>query len=291
MATAIFQRARPWLGTLVEMRVEGMDESAASAAVDAAFDEIEIVHRRMSFHAADSDVNRLHRQAAVAPVSVDARTSEVLRWAMRIAAASQGCFDVTVAAQLVQWGFLPAPRSAPPHPMATWRDIELLDDSRVFFRRPLWLDLSGIAKGYAVDRALEILVAAGATQACVNAGGDLRIAGTRAETVHLRNVHGPVLPYAVEIANAAIASSAGAEARRRVDERWHGPHVHGGSRQSADTQHAVSVVAACCVIADALTKVVLAAEPAIAERVLAQFGAQACMHSQGDGWRLLDTAA
>jgi len=73
---------------------------------------------------------------------------------------------------------LPAPdQVAAFDPLGSWRDIELGQDNRVRFRRRLCVDLGGIAKGYAVDRALEMLPALGAVQACVNAGGDLAVFG------------------------------------------------------------------------------------------------------------------
>ena len=100
---------------------------------------------------------------------------------------SDGIFDASIAAQPVEWGILNAPEAAAPaDPNATFRDIELLPGRQVRFKRPLWLDLSGIAKGYAVDRAIAALARSGITRACVNAGGDLRILGKQAERVALR---------------------------------------------------------------------------------------------------------
>ena len=267
------QRARPSLGTLVQMRVEGLDEPAALRGIDLAFAEVTAVHRRMSFHEPLSDLSRLHRAPAGTPVQVDARTRTVLACAREVAAASDGLFDPTVAAQQVTRGYLPPPRSSvAPDPRANWRDIELLDDECVRLRRPLWIDLGGIAKGYAVDRAVDILVAAGATQGCVNAGGDLRVFGPRAECVHLRNAGG-YLP-ALELCEAAVAGSSGAA------------HVHGRTRAAARAGASVGVVAPTCMIADALTKVVLAAGAAGSAAVLARFGAQACAFDDASGWRV-----
>jgi len=191
VTTLALRRARPLLGTLVEIRVEGLGSADAGCAIDRAFGEIAAVHRLMSFHEAGSDLGRLHRARIGARVSVDARTHDVLAWSLRIAAASAGAFDPTVAALQVERGRLPRPASAwRPQKLADWRDIELTGATQVRLARPLWIDLGGIAKGYAVDRAIEILVGAGATQACVNAGGDLRVAGPRAEVVHVRSAAG-----------------------------------------------------------------------------------------------------
>ncbi len=285
------RRARPCLGTLVEMRVEGLDEARAVAATEKTFAEIQAVHRCMSFHESASDLSRLHAAEVGTVVEVDLRTAAVLRCALEVAEVSAGCFDPTIAAQAVAWGMLPRPDSPfAPDPLANWRDIELLDGDRVRLRRPLWLDLGGIAKGYAVDRAIDVLLEAGAAQAMVNAGGDLRVAGPREEIVHLR---GACLDAAgvVAIANAALASSAGLTTRKHRHGRWVGAHLHGRTKAPVGTFSSASVIADRCMIADALTKVAFAAEPALAQRVLAAYGAQVATHSARHGWRGLGLAA
>jgi thiamine biosynthesis lipoprotein len=186
---------------------------------------------------------------------------------------------------------LPRPDSPfAPVSSASWRDIELLG-AAVRLHRPLWLDLGGIAKGYAVDRAVGILLAAGAKQICVNAGGDLRIVGPRTERVHLRGggSNQGAIP-ALALGNAALATSAGFAARRRNAGQWRGAHVHGRARRPIGTASSASVVAEHCMIADALTKVVLA-QGAASASVLARFGARACMHDPWRGWRFVGAAA
>ena len=285
MTTLALRRARPLLGTLVEIRVEGLGSADAGCAIDRAFGEIAAVHRLMSFHEAGSDLGRLHRARIGARVSVDARTHDVLAWSLRIAAASAGAFDPTVAALQVERGRLPRPASAwRPQKLADWRDIELTGATQVRLARPLWIDLGGIAKGYAVDRAIEVLVGAGATQACVNAGGDLRVAGPRAEVVHVRSAAGFVAGPGVKLVDGALATSAGSSlaqtARARAAAR--------GSeylRARATASTTVSVAAPLCVVADALTKVARIADTATAARVLHEFGAQAAvvsMHGRCD---------
>lgn len=280
------RRARPWLGTFVEIRAAGLAEEAATAAIEAAFAEVAAVHRLMSFHEADSDLSRLHRAPAGTAVTVDARTFDVLATALRIAEESDGRFDPTIAAQLVAWGFLPPPAASQhPDPAASWCDVELLGASRVRLRRRLWLDLGGIAKGYAVDRALDVLRRSGAAAACVNAGGDLGHFGAEAQRVDLRLGEDMALPR-LELADAAVATSAVDAARRRSGGRWRGGHVNPRTRRPVRAHRAVSVVAATCLIADALTKVVLA-DTRIGERLLRRHSASACLHDGRRGWRML----
>jgi thiamine biosynthesis lipoprotein len=211
----------------------------------------------MSFHEPTSDVSRLNRAAVRQAVTVDPATFAVLETAQALAEESDGVFDITVATDLVAWGFLPRPKDAPEtHPEASWRDVEL-GDKTVRFRRPLWIDLGGIAKGYAVDCALAAMALPAHAQVSVNAGGDLRIAGPNPERVQLRassdGRHVPML----QIGNASLASSSGRDDLRLADGETVGPHVNGTTHRSVGTHSFVSVVAEECVIADALTKVVL----------------------------------
>ena len=257
------RRARPLLGTLVSISVDGAGERNALTMIDAAFAEIATVHEAMSFHVFASDVARLNRQASTRAVSVDKRTIEVLLAAIELSQASDGAFDVTVAAQLVGSGVLPLPVDAPsPDPQANWRDIKVGDED-VRFQRPLWIDLGGIAKGYAVDRALAVLKSAGARQACVNAGGDIGVFGDQSEPVMLRALKLGEAPI-IELSNAALASSVASE----------GTHFDGARRAAARGCAFATVVADRCMLADALTKIALVGASECSA-IMSQFGATA----------------
>jgi len=280
------ERARPLLGTTVAVRVHGLDEKDAHQAINEAFEDIALIHRLMSFQESDSDLSRLNREAADRSIEVHAATFEVLKLAEEMSQLSDGCFDITVAPQLVALGMLPAPDSRrEPDPQATWRDVSLEPNHRVRFRRPLWIDLGGIAKGYAVDRAIELLRARSAVQACVNAGGDLRIHGPDSERVLLttgefRSDSLPVL----EVENAAVASSGSVQPH--AADSPSAPHFDGRSRQSVSKAGFVSVLAQHCVTADAVTKVVLALEDQ-SEPLLRRLGASAHLYDSARGWRHL----
>ena len=290
-SSADVRRCRPLLGTFVEIAATHASTRQAHRAVDAAFDEVFLVHRGMSFHDPESDVSRLNREALDHAVAVHPATFEVLRWARTIAEGSDGCFDVTVAAELVRRGLLPRPWSRhEPGRDGSWRDVELLDEGRVRFHRPLWIDLGGIAKGYAVDRAIERLRAHGVTQACVNAGGDLRVMGSAIERVRLRPAAAPDRPTAVvELANGSLASSGGVGEPRDL-ERFPGIHVHGAHRRSGGIWTFACVLAGRCVIADALTKVVLGTRSRAAV-LLRQYGATAHVYTTRSGWHTIGAAA
>jgi len=282
----VVERAQPWLGTLVSIRVEGLPASLAHRAIDAAFAEVATVHRLMSFHQEDSDISRLNRHAGCKPVAVHPHTFEVLRWALRFSSCSKGCFDVSVGAELVDWKFLPRPSGGTCEPGGSWRDIKLRSDGSVVFHRSLWIDLGGIAKGYAVDRASEILNSWGARRSVVNAGGDIRVNGQKAERIAL-DAGSPTntLPV-LELSDCSVASSTGRRHRRLHHGRLLGPHVDGITRCPAPTARFVCVVAKSCVVADSLTKVVMA-DGEKSREVLRRFGASAHLYDSQVGWRYL----
>ena len=252
-SSRIVRRARPLLGTLVEIRLR--DAQTGSPAFDRAFAAVERVHRCMSRQEAGSDVARINRAPAGASVQVDAWTRDVLQRAKELHAATDGLFDC--AAALETEGSL--------------EDIELGPDCGLRLRRPVTLTLDGIAKGYAVDRAVEALREAGVTSGSVNAGGDLRVFGSEAQPIHVRHPASP---------GSLIAIGAAAEAAVATSARYfsNSSLVDPRTRRAAITGWSATVIAADCTTADALTKPCLL-ERERANRLAAACGAQAILLS------------
>jgi FAD:protein FMN transferase len=279
-------RAQPLLGTIVSVCVDGVSDLQARLASDAAFGAVSDIHRLMSFHEGSSDVGQLNCHAADRPVAVDDRTMQVLLRALEFAALSHGAFDITVARQLVERGWLPQPDSRHmPDPLASWQDIELLGSNRVRFHRPLWIDLGGIAKGYAVDHAFSRIGLGSEAQVRINAGGDLRVSGPETESILLRAASAAEdgLPV-VRLHDGSLASSGGIAAM--PPGATDGPHVHGSLRTTMGRGSFVSVIAGECLVADALTKVVMA-EDLRAEGTLLRFGATAFVQDAGGCWQTM----
>jgi thiamine biosynthesis lipoprotein len=151
----------------------------------------------------------------------------------------------------------------------------------------LWIDLGGIAKGDAVDRATECLRSWGAANTVVNAGGDIRVSGQHVEQIAL-DIESPIdaLPV-VELAGGSIASSSGHQQRRVYRGQLRGPHVDGALRSPSPTDRFVCVLAERCIVADALTKVVMA-EGRNSAPLLMEFGASAHLHDPLAGWQHIE---
>lgn len=287
-------RAQPLLGTLVELGAVGSTTPVVEAAIDRGFVALRAVHARMSFHEAASDLSRIHVEAWRQPVRVHPWTWRVLRVARFLAMATDGAFDPTVGGTLVAAGRLPAPAFVPaPAPEGTWQDVVLLSGSRVWLRRPVLIDLGGIAKGFAVDRAVAAMRLGGVSACRVNAGGDLRVWSPEPQRVSVRHPGRPdwVLPL-VDVWNGAVATSA---PYRDETGTWSGI-VDPAGGPAGGTKRSVTVFASTCLRADALTKVVALA-PSACTGLLRQLGAEAVIietdgsarHLPVDrrgGWRL-----
>jgi thiamine biosynthesis lipoprotein len=283
------QRAQPWLGTLVDIAASDPDQDALSAAIDRAFARVAAIHAVMGFHDAASELSQVNRNATHDWVPLSADLARVLAAACEFAHASDGAFDPSIAPWLVASGQLPHHDGCANYASPDWHAIEL-DGDRVRFTQPLLLDLGGIAKGYAVDAALAVLLEAGLTHARVNAGGDLARFGDTAAPVQVRH---PLYPTQMlqlaELQNGAVATSAG------YYQNCASPLRHPGNGAELCRHDSISVFAPDCMTADALTKIV-AAEPTRAPALLALHHAHALRLAvendaltltacDGSGWR------
>lgn len=262
----LVRRAQPWLGTIVEIAVP----KTSVDMVDAGFAAIRHIHERMSFHSATSDLARLRSAAVGQTVAVDPLTVDVLAIAADLHKATDGLFDVAIGRALVRDGFLPGEF------IGTFEafdgkatDIVLLDTQHVRCDRRVLIDLGGIAKGFAVDRAVEALVALGVQTGIVNAGGDARVFGPVNRVVHIRSGHGS-LDRALSICNGAVASSSNVRSRYWQGKSARTPHI-GPDGDPVLIADVVSVVASTTVVADAMTKVAMI-DPHLANRLLTAHG-------------------
>jgi thiamine biosynthesis lipoprotein len=279
------RRAQPWLGTLVEITVPDefiSDATLCALALNAAFAAVALVHRKMSFHDAASDVSAINHLAVGDACSVDPHTAAVLRCALTLEDASDGVFNIACADALVRWGLLPADAHTSAAPARAARTaslpraaIAIDDDDRVTRLRYGRIDLGGIAKGYAVDIAVDVLQAAGIGAACVNAGGDLRGFGDVDFPVVVRD---PQLPtqagHHLFIREQALATSACYFSARAHEGLACSALVDGADGSPVVHARSASVVAPRCMLADGLTKLVMASGDA-SHPLLARFSATA----------------
>jgi FAD:protein FMN transferase len=247
----MIERAQPWLGTIVTIRAYG--RGAVEIAVEKAFASIADIHRKMSFHEHGSELSLLNQNAFIQRQAVSHDLYRVIQASKALAKASDGIFDPTVATLLVKRNQLPAPSTEKNDLVGNWRDINLLANRGVQFLRPLWIDLGGIAKGYAVDQAIRMLRKCGVDSGIVNAGGDIRTFGCL-DTIHVRDPANPqnTIPV-LHVRDAAVATSAGYFS----GHLGHTALVNPMTSCSMGHDISVTVVARRAIWADALTKVIV----------------------------------
>ncbi len=266
------------LGTFVEITTTGSNKEQVQRSADEAFDRIQEIHNLMSVHDPESELSQVNIHALHREVIVSDDTFTVLERGLELARETDGAFDFTVAPTLARWGLLPEHLDRTGC-SGNWTNVKLLPSRRVRFTRPLAIDVGGIAKGYAVDVAIETLRRAGATSAIVNAGGDLRVFGREPCVIHLRHatdIHS--LPHSIELSNAALATSSPGVTECQWRDQTVSHLVNPNSRRAVTGNISVTVRAKECWLADALTKVVFNA-PALAEKLMNKHHAEAYVFS------------
>jgi len=246
----LYARTTIGLGTFISLEFEaGPSARNPEEILDSACAVFERFHEVMGPAGELSDLAAVGRAAAGEMVPVASETFRVLELAGRIWAESRGSFDPCTPRRDGRFG-----------------DPELVAPDAVRVRAPVALDLGGIAKGVAVDVAVETLLAAGAVSGIVNAGGDLRVFGARREITLLAGER----DLRTQIADAALAVSGPRNDRSPTGHLgFYSPRT--GLEVPA---RFVAVRAPTAGVADALTKCALVCAPDELEDLLARFDAE-----------------
>lgn len=177
---------REVMGTFVTVIVVCPDPEQAKWAVDLAFGEISKIADLMSVHKPGSEVSELNRDGFREDVSFDTRF--VIQRANYFSEISDGAFDITVLPVLKVWESHAAKQTLPLESelkeklQAVGYSNVIVEGNRVSFgKKGMGITLAGAAKGYAVDRAIEILRRNGIGHALVDGGGDIRTLGGRTD--------------------------------------------------------------------------------------------------------------
>jgi len=252
-------RLRVAMGTFVAIDAEAGSDAVAQEGFEAAFAAVLAVQRLMH-PTRGIDLAALAAAAPGTPLTVHRWTWELLDLCRQLHQASRGVFDPCLAEA--------------PGRMA---DLELKAADTLIAHAPMRIDLGGIAKGYAVDRAIEALRAAGCDGGLVNAGGDLAVFGRRTHRILCGDPHaGGVL---IELRDAALATSdaQGHDSLQAMRPGEHRGYYDGGDRR-LPVAGTATVMAARAAVADGLTKCLLSTEREFSAGLLAAFGARLIRH-------------
>lgn len=164
------------MGTRYRVLGEACPDGLPEARVAAVLDE---VVREMSTWVQDSGLSRFNRAPPGEWFGVSADMVRVVAAAAVVSDATEGAFDVTALPLVDEYGFGPGAALADEAVQVDYHLLEFREHPPALRKRaPLQVDLSAIAKGFAVDRVAELLAGAGCRSALVEIGGELRVFGT-----------------------------------------------------------------------------------------------------------------
>jgi len=186
--TTLVERTSASMGSELKLSAWTTNEPATAAAFEEVFDEVDRLDQLMSNWHQGSEVQRINAAAGQHAVPVGSEMIEVLRTARQISEWTNGKFDVTFGALSGLWKFdyqnqdgtIPDPLDvARRRVLIDYRQLELDDKAGTAFlrRKGMVVHLGGIGKGYAVDRAREILHSRGLQDFMIQFGGDMYVAG------------------------------------------------------------------------------------------------------------------
>lgn len=180
----LFKETRTSLYTLVAMTVVTSSEDRAKKAIREAYGELDRLGRLLNFYAEDSELSAVNRNAGIQPVRVSADTLEIVQAAVYAGEQTEGGFDVTVGPIVKLWDFneeiLPdAVSVAERLPLVGYQNIVIdAAASTVFLKKAgVQMDLGGIIKGFAADKAVAVLQKNGIDGGIVAVAGDIRVFG------------------------------------------------------------------------------------------------------------------
>ncbi|MGN6181759.1 MAG: FAD:protein FMN transferase [Mucilaginibacter sp.] len=210
------------MGNRFELSVVAADEQWANERIDAGIAEIQRIERLLTTFADDSETNRVNANAGVAPVEVSRETFELIARSVRISDLTQGAFDITYGSiDKRLWNFDQQMTALPDRETAklmvrliNYKNIILNNEACTVFlkEKGMRIGFGGIGKGYAAERARQVMMAQGVESGVVNASGDLCTWGLQPDgsqwTIAITdpNNKSHVFSY-MNISNMAVATS------------------------------------------------------------------------------------
>jgi thiamine biosynthesis lipoprotein len=261
------------MGTVIEITLIGDHEEKTDKAALQAFQEIKRMEHLMSSRVESGDVFRINQSSGKEWVRVSPETIQVIKKAQEVSELSRGGFDITVGPLTELWRKA-REKKIPPSAeevkekldLVNFKNIKIDRDGKVFLeKKGMAIDLGGIAKGYAVDRVFDVLRSLGYTNFIVNAGGDLRVGGTKNNqpwSIGIQNPRDPQKLLArISVSDMAVATSGDYE-KFFIYERKRYHHIF-DPKNGFPTEGCQSVTIATkdCITADGLATAVFVLGP------------------------------
>ncbi|MDI6703728.1 MAG: FAD:protein FMN transferase [bacterium] len=250
------------MGTWVDVTVVAPNKKVGEEVVESAFHEFKRIESLMSNYKATSEISRLNR---IGSARVSKETLEVINKAIAFSIQSRGAFDITCKPLLDLWREARFRKRIPTKDeikeklaLVGYENLDIEGNKVTFKIKGMGVDLGGIAKGYAVDKAIKILKEKGIKQALVNAGGDIYVLGRapkrekwRIGIQHPRKEKG--ILEVIKIRDRAIATSGDYERYFTLGGKRYSHIVNPKTGYTvASVPMSVTIIASDCTEADAL---------------------------------------
>jgi thiamine biosynthesis lipoprotein len=260
------------MGTVFEIAAYVQSSEHANNAIERAFQEIIRLDDLMSNYKPESALSKLNRSAHFQEQEVDSDLYRVIEQAVQFSRLSDGKFDISIAPLVNLWKAALRGDGTPSRAQLEevrscvgYEKIEFISPDRIRFRSScLQLDLGAIGKGFAVDRAAEVLRSLGIRNALINAGGSTMLAmgsppGQLAWIVHLRDPSNKVGPQVM--LNDESVSTSEQTARSLLGNETAGHIIDPETGLALKTMFAVSAISKTATVSDALSTTLLLVGP------------------------------
>lgn len=182
---AVMTRTQMHMGTLVSITVVGSDQEENHRAMQAGFNEIKHLERLLSTWHAESELSQVNAEAGHQPVQVSRETMEVVLRSLEMAQLTNGSFNIALGPAVEAWSVMDqqhiptAEELGRLKPLVDWTSIQVNQEARTIYlpHAGMRIDVGGIGKGYAADRAVEQMKRVGAKGGVVALSGDIKAFG------------------------------------------------------------------------------------------------------------------
>lgn len=183
--SVVSKRAQMHMGTLVTLTVVATDRRVGDRAMQAGFDEVKRLEQLLSTWRSDSELSRVNAESGRLPVKVSQETLDLVVRSLEITQLTQGGFNIALGPAVEAWSVTEQAHIPGDHelqqlrPLVDWTNIRIDKEAGTIFLplEGMRLDVGGIGKGYAADRAVEEMKRAGATGGVVALSGDIKTFG------------------------------------------------------------------------------------------------------------------
>ncbi len=267
MQPSIHKKEMLLMGNRFEITVVAQIKEWAEDRIDAAVNEIKRIEKGLTTYKDDSETNLINRNAGIAPVKVSREVFDIIQRSIRISSITQGAFDITYGSiDKRLWNFDKTMTSLPDAKRAKkmvrlidYRNIELDENAQTVFlkQKGMRIGFGGIGKGYAAEKAKQLMIEQGVESGIVNASGDLTAWGYQPGgspwTIGIAHPDVADQPFSfMNITNMAVATSGNYEKYVMIDGKKYSHTINPRTGLPVTGIKSVTIIAPNAEICDAM---------------------------------------